>query len=90
MYAVIIETEEGRHAIIKTEIEQQMQVVASLCSAHLQKVYPGCKAWVLHNHNDIMKVEMHPRKEEIMGKLREAEFPLPKPDMVIEGEYQRL
>ena len=76
-------------AIIKTDDEDRILALSSLASKHLKKIMP--KSDVIYSGNVSVNrdADMHPDRNAIIHNLREAEFPLPKNTITIDGEFER-
>lgn len=93
-FAILITEHNGEaektHALIKTDNDRRFAALWALCLTHLDTVRPGMRAFASSDRALNALTPMHPDKDFIIEKLREAEFPLPGNEIVIDGEFTRL
>ena len=82
---IILRTTRETYALCKTTNEDKARAVHALCELQLGKLYPGADLITRYGPEAFDEYEMHPEKEMIFAKMREAEFPFPR-ETVIEGD----
>jgi hypothetical protein len=87
-YAVVLANDGDQHALVKSDNDERIQVIAILCRQHIHKLFPQAICEVSTDRSFNAMVEMHPDREWIIDKLRGYEFPLPS-EVIIEGVYRR-
>lgn len=89
-HALIIEHGGEDAAIIKSNDTRRVEALARLCALHLSALRPGARLYYSDDPAQNAHTPMHPEKDAIIDGLRALEFPLPKSEIVIEGEWRRI